>query len=83
MLSVPSAWDELKADCITTVIAPRHPGAVVSDVTVRLRDDGTNRRAWLGLTYAAGAGSETVFAKSVDADRNELIRPHRPSGRRL
>lgn len=32
------------------------PGVQVDTVNVELRDDGTNRRARLGLTYQAGTG---------------------------
>ena len=73
-LSVPSDWDELTPDWMTAVIAPRHPGAVVGEVTVRMRDDGTNRRARLGLSYTAGDGPETVFVKAVDDGHKELVR---------
>ncbi|HET6952717.1 MAG TPA: phosphotransferase [Acidimicrobiales bacterium] len=54
---------------MTAALARRHPGAVVEDVTVVLRDDGTNRRARLGLTYAAGHGPATVFVKAHDPAR--------------
>jgi Phosphotransferase enzyme family len=73
-LSVPSDWNELTPDWMTTAIGSHHPGAVVDTVTVALRDDGTNRRARLALTYAAGSGPDTVFVKSVDADHRELVR---------
>ncbi len=49
---------------MTTVISAFHPDARVDEVTLLLRDDGTNRRARFGLTYAAGAGPATVFAKA-------------------
>ena len=42
-------------------------------VEVALRDDGTNRRARLALTYAAGAGPSTVFAKAVDPEHADLV----------
>ncbi|MGW1028541.1 phosphotransferase [Streptomyces sp. NPDC002577] len=51
---------------MTEAIAGRHPGAVVRDVDVLMREDGNNRRARLGLTYAAGSGPETVFVKAHD-----------------
>jgi hypothetical protein len=54
---------------MTAALARRHPGAVVEEVTVLLRDDGTNRRARLGLTYAAGSGPATVFVKAHDPAR--------------
>jgi hypothetical protein len=49
---------------------PRCGGA---DLTVEGRDDGTNRRARLGVTYAAGSGPATVFVKAVDPDHEAMI----------
>lgn len=49
---------------MNAVIALHHPGAVVRDVTLLERDDGTNRRARFGVSYAAGSGPATVFAKA-------------------
>jgi hypothetical protein len=46
---------------------------VVDGVAVALRDDGTNKRARLALTYSAGSGPATVFAKAVDPDHAELV----------
>jgi hypothetical protein len=39
-----------------------------------LRDDGTNRRARLAVTYAAGSGPATVFVKAVDPDHKAMIK---------
>lgn len=44
-------------------LAAHYPGATVSDVAIDLRDDGTNRRARLRLSYSAGTGPTTVFVK--------------------
>ena len=49
---------------MTSALSEVLPSARVSDVTLVLRDDGTNRRARLGLTYAGGSGPATVFAKA-------------------
>jgi hypothetical protein len=49
---------------MTAAIGGHHPGAEVRDVSLLLRDDGTNRRARFGLTYAKGSGPETVFVKA-------------------
>lgn len=73
-LQVPKSWDEITPEWMTVAIASDHPGAIVSGVSVDLRDDGTNRRARLGLTYSAGAGPATVFVKAADPDHKELIR---------
>src|ERR1700748_3849499 len=58
---------------MTDAVRRHHPDAVVSDVEVVLRDDGTNRRARLGLSYSAGTGPATVFAKAVDPAHAELV----------
>lgn len=74
-LSVPKSWDEITPDWMSSALAEVHPGATVDGVTVVLRDDGTNRRARLGLTYSAGSGSgpATVFAKAVDPAHADLV----------
>ncbi|UXA20877.1 phosphotransferase [Mycobacterium sp. SMC-4] len=58
---------------MTSVLAQHFPGAEVGDVRVVLRDDGTNRRARLGLSYSAGTGPATVFAKAVDPAHADLV----------
>ena len=72
-LSIPQGWDGITPDWMTTALAAHHPGAVVDGVRVALRDDGTNRRARLELTYSAGSGPATVFAKAVDPAHAELV----------
>jgi len=72
-LSIPRAWEEITPAWMTDALRSRHPDAVVGDVQVVLRDDGTNRRARLGLTYSAGTGPATVFAKAVDPEHAELV----------
>jgi hypothetical protein len=74
-LRVPRDWAEVTPDWMTAALAGHHPGAVVQRVTVEGRDDGTNRRARLGVTYADGpAGPPTVFAKAVDPDHKAMIK---------
>ena len=73
-LQVPKSWDEITPDWMSTALSDRHPGATVENVTLLLRDDGTNRRARLGLTYSAGNGPATVFVKAADPAHKELIR---------
>ncbi len=73
-LAVPKDWNDVTPDWMTAAIAGNHPGAVVSQVDIALRDDGTNRRARLGLTYSAGTGPATVFVKAADPDHKDLIR---------
>ncbi|ORB65571.1 phosphotransferase [Mycolicibacterium tusciae] len=72
-LSLPRGWDDITADWMTAALSRHHPDAVVDEVAVALRDDGTNRRARLALTYSAGSGPATVFAKAVDPDHAELV----------
>lgn len=73
-LTVPKDWEEITPQWLTAAIGDRHPGAVVDTVTVALRDDGTNRRARLRLTYSAGEGPATVFVKAVDPAHRDLVR---------
>lgn len=73
-LVVPGDWDEITPDWMTAALAAASPGAVVDTLTVLMRDDGTNRRARLGITYREGTGPATVFIKGVDPDHRELIK---------
>lgn len=73
-LAVPASWEDISADWMTAALARDFPGAVVDTVTVELRDDGTNRRARLGLRYGEGAGPQTVFVKAVDPGHKEMIK---------
>jgi hypothetical protein len=73
-ITVSSDWDELTPEWMTAALSEDHPGADVDSVTVALRDDGTNRRARLALTYRAGTGPATVFVKGVDPAHKDLIR---------
>jgi len=61
---IPKRWEDISPEWMTSAIAGRHPGATVRSVAIIGREDGTNRRARLGLTYAAGSGPETVFLKA-------------------
>jgi aminoglycoside phosphotransferase (APT) family kinase protein len=72
-LSIPQDWDAITPEWMTTALSARHPGATVDTVKVALRDDGTNKRARLELTYSAGSGPATVFAKAVDPAHAELV----------
>lgn len=72
-LSLPQGWDDITPEWMTAALARHHPGAIVDAVTVALRDDGTNRRARLALTYSAASGPATVFAKAVDPEHAALV----------
>jgi hypothetical protein len=67
-LSVPQSWDEVGPEWMTAALAGSFPGVEVSSVDVALRDDGTNRRARLALSYARGSGPATVFLKASDLE---------------
>ncbi|MGV0790003.1 phosphotransferase [Mycolicibacterium sp. XJ2] len=72
-LSLPRSWEEITPGWMTAALGKHFPGATVEDVSVALRDDGTNRRARLALKYSTGSGPKTVFAKAVDPDHAELV----------
>jgi len=67
-MSVPQGWDAVTPEWMTGAPADAFPVVEVSDVVVALRDDGTNRRARLALSYAAGSGPATVFVKAPDPE---------------
>ena len=73
-LTPPASWDDISPEWMTAALSATHPGALVDSVVVRMRDDGTNRRALLALTYSEGDGPATVFVKGVDPDHRELIK---------
>jgi hypothetical protein len=63
VLPVPSSLADLTPSWLTAAIAGRCPGAVVDEVGVGTVADGTNRQASVRLSYAEGAGPQSVFAK--------------------
>lgn len=69
---IPASWDAVTPEWMTKALAPKHPGLEVAGVEVLLRDDGTNRRARLGVTYVEGVGPRTVFLKASDPDHAAL-----------
>jgi hypothetical protein len=73
-LSVPKTWEDITPEWMSEALAAEHPGATIGAVTVESRDDGTNRRARLGLTYSAGSGPATVFGKAADPAHKAMIR---------
>jgi hypothetical protein len=58
---------------MTRVIAAAHPGAVVTEVARVGGSDGTSSRAVLALTYGAGGGPATVFAKTKGGPLRRLF----------
>lgn len=73
-ISVPTDWDGITPAWMSAALASHHPGAEVATVTVDMRDDGTNRRARLALTYTSGDGPASVFVKAADPAHKELIK---------
>ncbi len=73
-LAVPTDWNEITPEWMTSALGNHFPDATIDGVTVELRDDGTNRRARLRLSYAAGTGPNTVFVKAADPAHKDLIR---------
>ena len=71
-LSIPSGWDAVTPEWITAALADAFPGVEVADVKLELRDDGTNRRARLGLSYTKGSGPATVFVKAADPEHTAV-----------
>ncbi len=71
-MGIPAEWDELTAEWMTQALARSFPGAVVDRVELILRDDGTNRRARVGLDYRTGVGPATVFLKAADLEHTAL-----------
>ncbi len=72
-LWIPGEWKDITPAWMTAALSRHHLGVEVADVTLLLRDDGTNRRARLGLTYASGSGPATVFLKKVDPRHVALV----------
>ncbi|HKY13664.1 MAG TPA: phosphotransferase [Microthrixaceae bacterium] len=70
--TIPASWEAIDAEWMTAALAARVPGAVVSEVELILRDDGTNRRARFGLTYSSGSGPASVFLKAADPAHTQL-----------
>jgi len=67
-LNIPSTWEAVTPEWMTAALADAFPGAEVQEVGIELRDDGTNRRARLALSYARGSGPATVFVKASDPE---------------
>lgn len=57
-------WEDIDAAWVTAAIARHHPDARVATVRRLDRDDGTNRRLRLALTYDRGTGPATLFLKA-------------------
>lgn len=71
-LDIPPDISAITPDWMTAALGKSYPDALVSRVEIVLRDDGTNRRARLALTYAEGQGPATVFVKSCDPAHAEM-----------
>lgn len=71
-MQIPGDLDAISPEWMTAALSEFYPDAEVSAVEQVLRDDGTNRRARLGLTYSRGSGPATVFVKASDPAHAEL-----------
>jgi len=67
-MDIPAEWSAVSPEWMTAALSASFPGIEVNGVVVELIDDGTNRRARLGLSYARGSGPATVFAKASDLE---------------
>ncbi len=67
-MEIPADWASVTPEWIGAALSESFPGAVVDGVTVALRDDGTNRRARLALSYSSGSGPSHVFVKASDLE---------------
>jgi hypothetical protein len=66
---VPADWADITPEWISAALQADFPGTEVQRVEVISRDDGTNRRARLGISYSKGDGPEVVFVKGEGAWR--------------
>jgi len=74
---VPKTWDDITPEWLSAALAADFPGVQVDTVTVELRDDGTNRRARLGVSYQAGAGPATIASSGLTGRRTAQRPPTR------
>jgi hypothetical protein len=65
---IPLQWEQVTPEWMTAALQGRHPGAKLRDIVLLMKDDGTNRRARLALSYSVGSGPKTVFMKAHAAD---------------
>ena len=72
-LSIPRDGNDITPEWMTAALSGHFPGAEVAAVNLVMRDDGTNRRARLGVSYSSGSsGPAEVFAKAPDPRHAEL-----------
>lgn len=70
--AIPLDWDQVTPEWMSARLQRDFPGCEVSDARLVMRDDGTNRRARIALTFSAGRGPETVFLKA-HAAANRMV----------
>lgn len=73
MSKIPKSWTDFTPQVLTPIIAARHPGAVVSEVALLEGTEGTSSRALFELTYSAGSGPRTLFAKTQGDLRRRIV----------
>ena len=69
---IPSQWEQITPGWMTAALSDHHPKSKVGAVRIVTRDDGTNRRVRLGLTYSRGDGPRTVFLKSHETSHRDV-----------
>ena len=67
--TIPSDWEHISPEWMSVALRSIHPDVQVTEVALLIRDDGTNRRARLGLTYSGPSGPEVVFLKAEGEHR--------------
>jgi len=72
-VSVPRNPQGFTPEWLTTALAGRHPGVVVSTAEVAEIDKGTTTRIVLRLGYASGEGPERVFVKMQGSIDHRLV----------
>jgi hypothetical protein len=66
---IPQDWGDVTPEWMTAALQRCFPGVEAGAVAVLKRDDGTNRRGKLGITYSEGSGPDVVFIKAEGAHR--------------
>lgn len=72
VLTAPRSWADVTPDWLTRALAGRFPGVRVAEAYVDGVAAGTNSRATVRLSYAAGFGPERVFIKREGSVLNRL-----------
>lgn len=69
---IPKRWQDVNSRWMGAALSRDFPNAIVNNVELVTHDDGSNRRARFGVTYAAGTGPSRVFLKA-HAPANRVV----------